>query len=129
MIGGQDIHLPVRSGPEALDFAVRAILRRWKHAVFVANRRPEMLTYDRLEFHDEHLEVIVYRDHGACDLWREKGYDESLRGTMVYLISDPEDLTIVVEDEPSAEIKLLLQTIRNGIAVTFEGNHFYAEVA
>jgi hypothetical protein len=126
MIGGQDIHLEVPAGPEALDFAVRVVLRRWKQAVIVANRDPKLLGYDELEFHGDHLEMIVYRDKDACAAWRDLGYDESLKGTMVYLISDPTDLTLVVEDNPLPEIRLIVAAIREGIAATFEGNYLYA---
>jgi len=117
MIGGRDIRIGVPSGAAALDFAVRAIRIRWPGAVFAANGDVSK-RYDDLEFHDS-SEIIAYKDRAACQKWRAIGYDESVKGTMIYLISDRSDLTIVVEDEPSAEIQSLVSAIEDGLVRTF----------
>jgi hypothetical protein len=113
MIGGADIHSKVPSGPEALDFVVKAVFRRWKDAVVVMNRDPKLRGFHELEFHGDRLEMIVYED-AACACWRDLGYDESLKGTMMYFISDPDHLTLVTEEDASPEIQLILDAIRAG---------------
>jgi len=118
MIGGQDITIAVPAGAVALDLAVRVIKRHWPQAVFVADESPRIVTrYDHLEFHDN-SEIVAYKDLAACMAWRQLGYDESLRGTMIYLLSDPADLTLVVEQVPSRAIQILLAAIQDGLRST-----------
>ena len=115
MIGGADVTFDVPAGPSALDYAVRLVASFWADCVFVADDDPTVVTrLDRLAFHGR-SEVIVYRDVAACAAWRTIGYDDSLRGTMLYLISDPTELTIVIDDEPPAEITEMLAMIRQGL--------------
>ena len=116
MIGGQDIHIKVPSGAEAIGSAVRTIANHWPNAVFVLDNGPNIV--DRSGDLDliDNSEVVIYKDRSSCEKWRALGYDPSLKGTMVYLIADREDLTIVVEDEPPADISSLLSAVRNGLA-------------
>lgn len=119
MIGGKDIHLDVSSGAAALDLAVRAAWREWPQAVFVADGSAKVIErYDELQFRDS-SEIIVYKDLEACRSWREIGYDPSLKGTMLYLISDAGCLTMVVEDNPSREIEKLTLEIKKRLRGTF----------
>ena len=119
MIGGMDILFPVRSGAAALDFCVRLVSQWWPDCVFVIDHDPTGYTrYGQLTFHDT-TEVLAYRDRAACDAWEELGYDDSLRGTMVYLISDPKRLTLVTEHDPCPEIVSLTNAIGAGLPTAF----------
>jgi hypothetical protein len=117
VIGGTDIIFPVWSGATALDFCVRLVSQWWPKCVFAVDEDPAI--YTRYSQFGSASEVIVYRDQAACDAWDELGYDESLRGTMVYLISEPERLTVVVEHDPSPEIAALIEAIRAGLPTAF----------
>lgn len=128
MIGGKDIRVAVPSGAAALDFAVRAVRIRWPKAVFAADRAAAIVErYDELQFHEK-SEIIVYKDRQACQSWRALGFDESLKGTMIYLLSDSTDLTMVIEDDPPREIEMLVEAIRDGLEAKFN-NHFLYRIA
>jgi len=119
MIGGQDIEVKVPAGASALDFAVRAVRLCWPEAVFVADHASGVSQrYESLEFHDS-SEIVIYQNQAACERWRTIGYDEALKGTMIYFISNPTNLTIVVEDDPPADLHSLVSAIREGLASTF----------
>jgi len=107
----------------ALDFAVRAVRRRWPLAVFVPDGASDFVPrYEHLEFRDR-SEIVAYRDRAACEQWRQIGYDPSLKGTMLYLMSDPTELTLVVEDDPSEEISSLVSSILDGLAKTLHATN------
>jgi len=118
MIGGEDIRVEVPIGAVALDFAVRLVRLRWPKAVFVANDDPRLVGYQDLEFH-ERSEVIIYKDRESAEAWDTLGYHDSLKGTMIYLISDPSDLTLVVENDRSAEIQLIVDAVVSGLPSAF----------
>ena len=116
MIGGQDIRIKVPSGAEAMRSAIRTVAMHWQTAVFVLDNGVDVVgPPDNLDL-TSNSEVVIYKDRSSCEKWRALGYDPSLKGTMVYLIADREDLTIVVEDEPPAEINSLVSAVRNDIA-------------
>jgi hypothetical protein len=52
-------------------------------------------------------------------MWDDLGYDDSLKGTMVYLISDPDRLTLVTEHDPCPEIVALTAAIARGLPTAF----------
>lgn len=58
-------------------------------------------------------EVFVYKDQSAYDNWEECG--ETGQNDMVYLITDPGLLTVVVEDNDNEEMKQLRQLIEGEI--------------
>ena len=119
MIGGMDVRFDVRSGPTALDFTVRLVARWWPDCVFVADDDATVTTdFERLPFRDR-SEVIIYRDAAAADAWDALGYDDSLKGTMVYLLSDEASLTLVTEHDPCPDIIALTAAIRRGLLSGF----------
>jgi hypothetical protein len=112
MIGGLDTIFPVRSSADAIDFACRLISFVWPDAVFVLDNDPTI--HDRLPIKSA-TEVIAYRDRAACDAWDKIGFDDSLRGTMVYLIAAPKQLTVTTETDPSEPIAAIVESIRYGL--------------
>ena len=119
MIGGMDTIFPVLSGATALDFCVRLVSLWWPDCVFVLDDDPTIYTrYGQLALKDT-SEVLVYRDRAACDAWDRLGYDESLRGTMVYFISGAKRLTLVTEHDPSPQIVALTDAIADGLPTAF----------
>ena len=130
MIGGMDIPFPVTSGPTALDFAVRLVSLWWPDCVFaIDDQQGTVDRYSRITVFHARSEVIVYRNAAASDLWDELGYDDSLKGTMVYLISDVDRLTLVTEHDPCPEIIRLTTAIARGLATAFPDAVYDAEAA
>ncbi len=119
MIGGIDTIFPVWSGATALDFCLRLVSLSWPDCVFVVDDDPTVYaSYGQLALRDT-SEVIVYRDRSACDEWDRLGYDQSLRGTMVYFIGSSKQLTLVTEHDPSPLIVSLTEAIANGLPTAF----------
>ena len=114
MIGGFDTVFDGPSGPEALDYVLRLLRIAWPACVFVPDDEPNPKPYAELAFHDR-SEVLVYRDIAACTAWDLLGYDESLKGTMFYLLCGPSSLTIVTETEPTAGVVHILDQITSDL--------------
>jgi hypothetical protein len=114
-----DTVFPVWSGATALDFCVRLVSQAWPHCVFVVDDDPTIyIRYGQLRL-SVTAEVIVYRDRAACDAWDQLGYDDSLRGTMVYFISNAKELTLITEHDPSPQIIALTEAITDGLPTAF----------
>lgn len=117
--GGHDTIFPVPSGPMAIDFCARLISHLWPSCVLVVDDDPTTHTgYGQLAFRAP-SEILIYRDQAACDAWEELGYDDSLRGTMVYLISEMKRLTVTTEHNPSQQIVEIIEAIAYGLRTTF----------
>jgi hypothetical protein len=114
-----DTIFPVWSGVTALDFSIRVVSQSWPDCVFVLDDDPTIYTrYGQLKLRDT-SEVIVYRNRAACDAWDQLGYDDSLRGTMVYFISNAKRLTLITEHDPSPQIIALTEAIADGLPTAF----------
>jgi hypothetical protein len=110
---------PVVSGATAIDFCARLISQLWRSCVFVVDDDPTIYTdYGQIACRTT-SEILIYRDQAACDAWEELGYDDSLRGTMVYLICEMKRLTVITEHDPSQQIVALLEAITYGLRTTF----------
>jgi hypothetical protein len=115
MIGGKDILIPTDPGAAALDFAVRAISRRWTSAVFEDAETGCMFdTYASVPFGTVR-EILVYKDKSAADRWHDLGADDALNGTMIHVLRGPAGLTLVVDSEPPAEVNSLVTAIQGGL--------------
>jgi hypothetical protein len=120
VIGGMDTILAVPSGPTALDYCIHLIARWWPDCVFLIDDDPATYT-SYLQFASRRVtEVIMHRDPTACQAWDELGYDDSLRGTMVYFISEPERLTLVTEHNPSQAIQDIIKAVSEGLQTAFQ---------
>ena len=114
MIGGIDIHLPTNAGISAIEVAVRAIRQFWRNATF-----ENALTGKRYDFFlqipfGNIEELFVYRDSAAADLWDEQGAVSCTRNSMIHLLYDEEEITLVV-DEQDASINRLVTAIASGL--------------
>ena len=115
MIGGTDIHLEVPAESAALDIAIQAIRHFWPESVFQnANSEEPATEFGELDFSTLAV-VMAYKDLESAKAWDRLGADPSLNGTMIHLMASTERLTVIVDDEPSAEIKAIVQTITQGL--------------
>lgn len=113
MIHGLDTTFPVHCGADAIDFSARLVSHVWPGCVFVLDNDPTI--HERLPVKAA-SEMLIYRDRAACDAWDKFGYDDSLRGTMVYLISEPRRLTVTTECDPSSPIATIVAGIAFGLS-------------
>lgn len=115
MIGGIDVRIPTRAGVTSSEVAVRAIRQRWPKAVFENGLTGDH--YDvfwKIPF-GEIEELFVYKDSDAAALWDAEGAVAEASNSMIHMISDPDLLTVVV-DEKDAEMELILSSIRSGLS-------------
>jgi hypothetical protein len=113
MIGGVDIEIPTNAGTIALVAASRAIMRVWRHAVFEnALSGDDCPRFDDVPF-GTLSELFVYRDEGAKLLWDEEGAVPEANDAMIHLLAGEGVLVAVVDDDESAEIRIILGAIRS----------------
>jgi hypothetical protein len=112
MIGGTDVTLTTRAGDLALEAAVRVIRTVWRSARYEdADGGRQYDRFSEIPF-GELDELFVYRDHQAREAWELRGAVPENRNTMVHLLTDPGQITIVV-DERDAEMNALIDAIRS----------------
>lgn len=113
MIGGVDVDIPTRAGAIALEAAVRAIRRVWRHATMEdATTGEAFRQYEDVPF-GQLSEIFIYRDQDAKRMWDDEGATPKAFNTMIHLITDEEGLTAVVDDEDAEEIRIILAAIRS----------------
>ncbi len=115
MIGGEDILIRTCPGPAAMEFAIRTIRRQWPSAIFEDAQTGESLQEVRLAGLSNRCEVLAYKDRAWADQWRDQGADESLTGTMIHLLISEDGLTAVVDADPPAEVRSVIDSIRRGL--------------
>ncbi len=115
MIGGVDVRIPSNIGSVWIEAAVRVVLRDWPNAVFENAETAERFeTIAPIPF-SEMRELFIYRDSQSADIWDRLGAVESAENSMIHLIQDEGQLTVVI-DRPSPEIEAILASIRSELA-------------
>jgi hypothetical protein len=114
MIGGIDVPLHSRAGDASLEVATRAIRQRWPVAVF-----EDGITGDRynqfwqIPFGNIE-EIFVYRDSTSADAWDDLGAVPELENTMIHILSDADQVTVVVDTRDSA-MNEIISAIESGL--------------
>jgi hypothetical protein len=107
MIGGIDVHLATSRGGSSAEAAVRAIRQRWPRAVFenglTGERYPQ---FGLIPFNDIE-EIFVYRDRESADAWDAEGAVPALYNTMIHLVPDDDQLTLVIDERDTAMEELI----------------------
>ncbi len=110
MIGGNDIVFPAVGDSASLEACARIVGRRWREARF-----EDAITGDKYQ----HLgdipfgnvrELLVYPDAAAEAAWDADSPD-SAENSMICLIVRPEDLTLVLDNPQTAEMRSILGAI------------------
>ena len=105
MIGGVDRYFPIprQRLPEVLDSVARAILRRWRRAVFQSGEGRVFTTLAEVPL-SAATELFVYRDMVSLSDWEAHGATPETAVTMIHLLANGDGLTLVVGDpnEPVA---------------------------
>jgi hypothetical protein len=111
MIGGNDIVIPAVGDPATLEACVRIIQRRWPHARFediISGRKYS--SYLDIPF-GLVRHVLAYPDAEAEAAWDSDSPD-SPPNSMLHLILSPNDITAVVDEPNTAEMRSMLDSIR-----------------
>jgi hypothetical protein len=112
MISGTDIVIPVRDEFDALDFALRAVVRLWDDVVLEDAETGEVFSsYWEINLFGRH-EILAFRDPEVARLWDDIGTDPSLDGTLIDFLLSPGELTVAVDDVPPPQIRLFVESLR-----------------
>src|SRR5687768_16524799 len=112
MIGGRDEIIVTQRGVEALDLAIRTILRLWPDALIEDPERGESFRrYDEIGFAGRN-EILVFRDPASADKWEELGPDPSLDGTLIHFLLSEKALTIAIDADPTPEVERFVNGLR-----------------
>jgi hypothetical protein len=117
MIGGRDIILGAGDPMVAMELALRAVRRLWPSAYI-----EDAVTGEPLDFHGYvslfgRHEVLAFRDKAAADLWSKVGAGDATNGTLIHLLTTtPNELTIVVDDEPTEEMQRYVRVLARQLA-------------
>ena len=115
MIGGQDILIPCSEPKVALDLATRAVMRRWRRCFIEDGDTGQALqNYAEMEFGGLR-EILISKTAEASDLWDQIGACPATKGTLVHLLAGRGTLTVVVDDEPTDEMKRIVREIRQAL--------------
>lgn len=115
MIGGQDIVIPCAEPRVAIDLATRAVMRRWRDCLIEDGATGEELPpYDQIEF-AELSEILISKTAEASKLWDQLGACPATNGTLIHLLAGRATLTVVVDDEPTQEMKSIVREIRRAL--------------
>lgn len=117
MIGGRDIILRAEDSTVAMELALRAVRRLWLSAYIedaVTGEALDLHGYVRLSGRHE---VLAFKDKAAADLWSKVGADEATNGTLIHLLTTtPNELTIVIDDEPTEEMQRYIRMLSRQLA-------------
>ena len=114
MIGGTDIIIPAVGDAAALETCTRLVKQHWPAVRFEdaltgeKYSRPGDIPLDRVR------ELFAYRDTLAEAAWDADSPD-SPPNSMLYLIFSPEFITAVLDDPDAAEMKPLLESLREAL--------------
>jgi len=115
MIGGHDISFRTGSSPEAMEGAIRIVNVLWPGAVLENAESAELLDSGVLGLRELPGEVLIYKSADARESWALNGAVPENANQMVHMICNAESLTIVVDDPNSAEMRELLDAIRDHV--------------
>lgn len=111
MIEGTDIVFPAVGDACSLEACARLVRRRWPNARF-----EDAITGDKYQQLGEIpfgkvRELLAYPNADAEAAWDADSPD-SAENSMLYLIVRPEDLTVVLDNPETAEMRSILDAIR-----------------
>ena len=112
MIGGTDIVFPAVGDSAALEACARIVGRHWPHIRF-----EDAITGDKYQWLGEIpfgrvRELLAYLNTDAETAWDADSPD-SAENSMLYLIVRPDDITVVLDNPDTAEMRSILGAIHD----------------
>ncbi|HRX87125.1 MAG TPA: hypothetical protein P5572_19030 [Phycisphaerae bacterium] len=115
MIDGKDIVIRTGAGAQSFDLLLRVVRRRWP-AMVVEDAVSGKVFRDYTELPFSAIEeILIYRDQPAVVKWQRLGACDELRGTMIHALVSGNELTVVVDGDPPAEVVDLVDSIRHAV--------------
>ena len=118
MIGGTDIILESLglTAAATLEAVTRVASRQWPDAVLVdASSGRRFASFAAAEFGGLR-ELFVFRDEVSRKIWEQVGLDENNAETMVYAITRPNELTLVVADPQARTVRAVVEDLKQLVA-------------
>jgi hypothetical protein len=114
VIGGDDVIIKApQSGPEGvLVFATRRLQQRWGQAVIQDAETGELFLGSWDIPFSKIKELMIYRDRAAFHRWAEEGAVEATANSMIHLIAEPSEVTIVVDDKEENVARDLIASLQ-----------------
>ena len=112
MIGGNDIVFPAVGDPAALEACARIVARQWPDIRFEDAvtgdkfRQLSDIPFGRVR------ELLAYPNANAEAAW-DADSPHSPENSMLYLIVRPEDITVVLDNPDTAEMRSILDAIHD----------------
>jgi hypothetical protein len=131
MIGGTDIILENFSLDSAatLEAVARVASRQWPEAVLVdASSGRRFASFAAAEF-GMLRELFVFRDEASRKTWEQMGLDEGNADTMVYAITRPNELTLVVADPQARTVRAVVEELEQLLAYGTPGGSWRSVAA
>jgi hypothetical protein len=128
MIGGNDIIFPVAGDSAALEACALILARQWPDVRFedaitgIKYQRLSVIPLGRVR------ELLIYRDAAAEAAWDAES-PNCAENSMLSLIVRPEDITIVVDNPGTEEMKSVLASIRDLLRTGFDSLFTYVGTA
>lgn len=103
--------------------AVKAIELIWPDLVIKrAGAKQTWQTWRAVPFAQQH-ELLVYKSSEHAGKWKALGADPSLTDTMVHLLRGDRELTIVIDNPDSAEMRRFLLSMQPGLPGVLDSYH------
>lgn len=115
MIGGEDFVIPTKAGAVALQRAVSQTTLFWPQAVFEDAESGERFDQESSIPFGKCREILAYKDQTLAARWDQLGADDSLVETMIHLLVSDKSLTIVVDADPSEQMKDFVKEVRENV--------------
>ena len=115
MISGTDITLPVSPDRDTIANCLIAIQNSWPNAVVVSpecDAVPAAIADFAANGNDE---LFIYRDTLAAEAWKRDGGTPELSDSMIHLLPDDEEITLVVGDPGQPESAAILNGISEAL--------------
>ncbi len=128
MIGGNDIVFPAVGDPASLEACARIIGRHWPNVRFedaitgAKYQRLGDIPFGRVR------ELLAYPDADAEAAW-DADHPDSAENSMLNVIVRPEDVTVVLDNPETAEMRSILNAMRDLLRTSFDSLFTYARAA
>lgn len=111
MIGGQDVVLKARGDCASLEACARFVARSWPAARFEDAVTGSKFKYFGDVPYGEVRELLAYENEDAERMW-DLDRSDAPENSMIYLIVQPREITVVVDNPEALEMKSILNAMR-----------------
>lgn len=111
MIGGQDVVLKAHGGPASLDACASIVANYWPDARFEDAATGAKYSRVRDVPFGKMRELLIYANPATEQAWDED-QTEAPENSMIYLIVEPQEITVVADNPEAPEMKSILKSMQ-----------------